>query len=370
MVDIPFFFTQHISQAIPTTILPNKINDPNKVHRINLNFWTYDNILDLLRIRRMQKNGEWEEISNRRRKKAFIQQYLVINGIKADNYLEHDRWFLKKPEIYLRYIQVDENAFKLKAEEYQEEVRRFQKENPRSDKVPQNLFRKKIYYRRLVHTSDNNNLHYYPLNSSVSLYNSSHKNCLGMIWFAENMKANSVNNLGNYTSNSTDHNQGYNPISSSTIYYVNDDFNQKNQEVPKRVFVSGDECLFSQYFFRNACGGRVPRQRNYFHGQIFAENLTNRNWSPDFSIPINNLSLEVYLAKSYIEEDEKTLSTELSVQEIINMKDEEISAREREKEKTPYNNKFSVHCVYILYDSFDVVVQENGNSYIYIQTTD
>lgn len=170
-VDQPWFYSMHHETAFPTHY---KGSQTRAEHRYNL----VRKVTDLLRVQILGKDGKWKDTTRK------VHTYLDINSNAT----------LRTPELWGRYTYITEPELKW----YRCKPSRH-------------------YYIRNVEVCDTPNPNRFNSTSEVDLQCTTP--CLAFFWVAENMDARAVHNYSNYTTNTQDLYEGWDPVKSTTLKY-------------------------------------------------------------------------------------------------------------------------------------------------------
>jgi hypothetical protein len=179
-VEQPWYYSSQSSLAYPI-FYKNSLSRAE--HR-----YVFRSLHELLRIKILNKNGEWVEISRNNDLSEAPNKYVDFLPCKKST----------NPELWGKYAYVTNNEI-----EWNKEC---------SDD--------KVFYIRDIEICDSITLNKY---NSISTIELNCKNpCLAMFWVAENMNSSKKCNFSNYTTDSSNLYIGWDPVSLTTLKYGND----------------------------------------------------------------------------------------------------------------------------------------------------
>lgn len=170
-IDQPWFYSMDTALAFPIFY---KHSQSRSEHRYNFR----RRIVDLLRVQILGKDGKWKDTVR------STSKYLDISASAQ----------IKIPELWGRYAYITDK-----------EIAYFKCKQTRH------------YYTRDIEICDTQNPNKYGSTSGIDLH--SNNPCLAFFWVAENSDATANHNYSNYTTDTNDLYNGWDPIRSTTLKY-------------------------------------------------------------------------------------------------------------------------------------------------------
>lgn len=316
-MELPFFFSESLSNSFPIT---NKTGS-----EIQITVTTLKSFTDLLRVSKKNSDGDWEEIDDGEFRNKIIKKCIIVDGEL-------------NPTYWVKYSFIHDTYFQVKKSQKEEE----QQQN-------RYIEEKEIFYRRYAHLKTDNETKY---GNTVKLDVKLGKPCLGLVWFAENIKSTNRNNLGNYTTNADSKKIGYNPISSSKL------------SINNSSYIEGTGSILSHFYFRTAFPN-CPRDEG-LHAISFASDLNYEGTDITVDTAQNTLNLSVDINRNYIEEainkydQSKSEKDDNEDSDLINLSNEEYKKRHSNLEEETKDEGFLLHAIAIYYDSYKVKIEDDG----------
>jgi hypothetical protein len=298
----PFYFCKDISQNIPL-----------RVFNVKEAYFVYEFVLDIWKLLRVSilssKTNTWQELRNP--SKSKIEQ--LVNGLNTSATLPY-------PELNARYIILTD-----------------EERNWRNS-----CLSKQVYYIDQMVDSSPNNL--VPIHQTVETKLVCNSPCRKIYWLAENITGREYNISSNYTTNSRDHLNGWNPCASATMkygqitrfHYEQDFFTQHTPD--KHSLGTPVETGYNMYSF---C-----YDNNTFDADI------GMSFNPPNNIP--TLSIHISDTDPYKEEVKK-------FEKKLNKEDlDDMLAQQETEEKENSREQYQVHVRLLTYRRVKFEKSEKG----------
>jgi hypothetical protein len=199
------------------------------------------------------------------------------------------------------------------------------------------------FYVKDIIISDSENPNKFNTSATVAL--ESKYPCLAMFWKAENIDASEVNNYSNYTSNTDDINEGWDPISKNTLKY-------------------GETCKFkdmdSDHFNISESRKHFPSSPNEagYHGYSFAWH--SNNYIGEVGVTLKGLNTKLICKISDNDIYRMPYKPDMNVNQDIENESFDYMMKEDIEEKVKESPKFVLRTRLLVYKKISISKNETG----------